>query len=346
MSNKNCIICGSLFTPKKSTTLCCSIDCTKTNDKINKLKSKTKKLSKLPKYEVVECLICNNLFTGTMKKHLRVSHDMSVEEYQAKYNNAPVVSTKYSNDLSEKYSGSNNPGYQHGGKLSPFSLKSEHHTKEQVKEIRKRAIMNSLANENNATHATKLSYYTDKGHSLEEAKSLLTERQQTFSLEICIDKYGEIEGRKIWEERQRKWQDSISSRLISDMNDPVNNGIENNKLWGIEEYYNCSGIFYIIDLGNDFVKIGISTRVLEDRFDRIDLSKYENKYEFNYDKINDAFKIEQIMKRLLDKCKIGTDESIKGFGWTETFKTEFNKVYDIYNLISNDIEYYFNKYVK
>lgn len=46
---------------------------------------------------------------------------------------------------------------------------------------------------------------------VEKAKKSLHERQSTFSLEKCIKKHGEIEGTKIWKERQTKWQTTLKN---------------------------------------------------------------------------------------------------------------------------------------
>lgn len=56
---------------------------------------------------------------------------------------------------------------------------------------------------------TNVEYYIDKGFSIEESKKLLKERQTTFTLETCITKYGEIEGKEIHANRQQKWQKSL-----------------------------------------------------------------------------------------------------------------------------------------
>ena len=46
-----------------------------------------------------------------------------------------------------------------------------------------------------------------------KAKQKLKERQQTFTLEHCIKKYGEEEGKKRFEARQVKWQKSLKERF-------------------------------------------------------------------------------------------------------------------------------------
>lgn len=59
---------------------------------------------------------------------------------------------------------------------------------------------------------TQLKYWLKKGFSEEEAKLALKERQQTFTLEKCIKRYGEEEGTKKWQERQEKWQNTLNSK--------------------------------------------------------------------------------------------------------------------------------------
>lgn len=56
-----------------------------------------------------------------------------------------------------------------------------------------------------------LNYWLNRGYSEKEAKEKLSNRQKTFSKEICIKKYGEIEGIKIWKKRQDKWMKSLKN---------------------------------------------------------------------------------------------------------------------------------------
>lgn len=50
----------------------------------------------------------------------------------------------------------------------------------------------------------RLEYYIKEGYSEEEAEQALKERQQTFTLEKCIEKYGEAEGKKKYKEVNKK----------------------------------------------------------------------------------------------------------------------------------------------
>jgi len=57
-----------------------------------------------------------------------------------------------------------------------------------------------------------IEYWLAKTNSLEEAEEKLKERQKTFSLQKCIDKYGEKTGLIKWEERQKKWLNTLNSK--------------------------------------------------------------------------------------------------------------------------------------
>lgn len=61
----------------------------------------------------------------------------------------------------------------------------------------------------NTIKQTNIEYYLNQGMSKEDAKKALHDRQATFSYEKCIKKYGEIEGNKIFSNRQQKWLKSL-----------------------------------------------------------------------------------------------------------------------------------------
>ena len=63
-------------------------------------------------------------------------------------------------------------------------------------------------------HTTKIEYWLAKGYNEEEAKEKLSQRQRTFSLEYCIKKYGEEEGRIIFEDRQLRWKKSLMDNFF------------------------------------------------------------------------------------------------------------------------------------
>ena len=70
-----------------------------------------------------------------------------------------------------------------------------------------------------------IEFWLAKGYNEEEAKQLISESQKTFSLEKCIEKYGEVEGIKRFEKRQEKWVKSLRKNF-SKYGDGRSNGSE------------------------------------------------------------------------------------------------------------------------
>lgn len=66
---------------------------------------------------------------------------------------------------------------------------------------------------------SQVSYYTKLGYNRQEAEQLVTERQTTLSLEICIKKYGKTKGTEIWQARQDKWQSTLNSKPQDEIDD-------------------------------------------------------------------------------------------------------------------------------
>lgn len=119
------------------------------------------------------------------------------------------------NDFYEKVIKPRNPYTGHGSELSPWSKDFKAYQgmtdNEKRKMIRQRVFckdredFDELKKNSNCT----LEYYINKGMSEEEAKVALKERQSTFSLKKCIEKYGEEEGTKRFKERQEKWMNNL-----------------------------------------------------------------------------------------------------------------------------------------
>lgn len=78
------------------------------------------------------------------------------------------------------------------------------------------SLRKSFALSNNRT-STQLQYWIDKGYSDNIAREKLSERQTTFSLQKCVDKYGESDGTKKWQDRQIKWQNTLKSKSSEDI---------------------------------------------------------------------------------------------------------------------------------
>jgi hypothetical protein len=61
---------------------------------------------------------------------------------------------------------------------------------------------------------SQIGYWLKKGYSEKVAKEKLSERQKTFTLDKCVEKYGEIEGVTKWKERQDNWVKSMKKTLL------------------------------------------------------------------------------------------------------------------------------------
>jgi hypothetical protein len=81
---------------------------------------------------------------------------------------------------------------------------------------------------------TSKDYWINKGHSEEEAIKIISKKQNTFSLEGCIKKYGEEAGRKKWVDRQEKWNKSYRKTNYSKKSQDL--------FWDIMKYYGDSDI--------------------------------------------------------------------------------------------------------
>ena len=58
-------------------------------------------------------------------------------------------------------------------------------------------------------------YWIKRGMTEEEAVNKISDLQRTFSLEICVKKYGEEKGRKKWKTRQEKWKSKVFNEFTN-----------------------------------------------------------------------------------------------------------------------------------
>lgn len=112
---------------------------------------------------------------------------------------------------------SRNPFTNHGGIYSPFSKKfvgyqgkSDEEIKELVYKAGRYDIVGRTTNQKE--------YWMKRGFSEADAIQKVSERNSVFSLEKCIQKYGKEEGYRRWKERQEKWQNTLNSKPIDEIN--------------------------------------------------------------------------------------------------------------------------------
>lgn len=175
-----------------------------------------------------ECKICGYI-AGNLSRHLLNKHNLTKEEYCNEFNcsERDIITEYVHNSISEGQKNAirngvktkfqtDNPGRCHGGTLSPFSRKfikyqglSEEEITKKINALQKNAKRKAIENNN---INTRLEYYTSRGYSEEEAKQMLKERQNTSSLSKYIERYGEEEGTKKFNERQIKWQATLNAK--------------------------------------------------------------------------------------------------------------------------------------
>ena len=128
---------------------------------------------------------------------------------------------KYRKMVSDKVKGEKNPNHKSKTNLttrrsrSPFSQEFISYEKEDdksaaVRRFAKKALKDRLTE-------TQLEYWIKKfDGDIEKAKKEYRERQRTFTIEKCIQKYGDKEGLKVWKERQTGWLVKLYENFVKE----------------------------------------------------------------------------------------------------------------------------------
>jgi hypothetical protein len=221
MSNKptNCKDCGVILSAEiiaQQKCRCVECQLAFNRKKQNARKTKENLEKNKDRNDMIVCKECGWKIeqTGNLFQHIKM-HGLNKETYCEKFNCdvSELSGVIYKKEQAERAKGEKNPGYRHGGRFSSLSKNFKKYDGLSDNEIEeKKAIIVekiSDSNKNNGNTPTTLLYWLNQGYDENEAKKKLSERQTTFSKDICIMKYGIEEGLKVWKERQRKWQDSL-----------------------------------------------------------------------------------------------------------------------------------------
>ena len=324
---RNCKYCHKDLIGKHFNAVFCDEICG-TNFKIkNKVAKSHQVFNMNNKNEWVECPCCSFRSRQLSHAHLKLHGFNTIKEFKEQYKEAETLSESLKSEMSSRVAGDKNPAYQHGGRLSPFSkkfVKYQEKTEEEISirilELAKQLVNTRDANQNNTLT---VEYYIKRGASLEEAGLLLQDRQSTFSLERCICNFGEEQGTKVWQDRQKVWQNTLNSKSEEEkqaINKKKSTKVNYRSLWNAS--LTDDGYFYIIRVEDRTFKIGITTKSsIESRYSKTDL---KGKTVILFEKcedINHAFQVEQILKKKYIKNISKIFESIRSpFGWTETIR--------------------------
>lgn len=239
---KKCERCGNDFLASSNYVHFCE-DCKIITDNERKQRSYKKVMEKKHKkmiengVEGVDYII--DLWSGEPTKSINNKHFKSkypgktIEDYIREFPNAPLVCEKTSNRLSEVMSsfmnrpevkeyysnlfkGDKNPNAkcntteEYRKSISPFSKSFKNYVG-MTDEEKEKQIREYLQCDRDDRNTNQVKYWINKGYSEEDAKKKVSERQRTFTLEKCIEKYGEEEGTRRYTERQTKWSAKVEA---------------------------------------------------------------------------------------------------------------------------------------
>jgi len=217
---------------------------------------------------------------------------MSKEYLKVLYDNDLHMFNTSRKKLSDRVTGKNNPGFSHGGKFSIYSKYNPNYSDAN----RKKALEKNKSAQLNGSSIRTIQYWMNKGFSREKSKEKLSEHQATFSKEKCIEKYGYYAGIEIWQARQDKWQNTLNLKSDDEtakINRKKSTKINYKSLW--KKKLDYPGILYLIEIDNNHLKIGITTKTIKDRFNRCNFN-YVVIHEYKTT-ISKAFEIEQLILR-------------------------------------------------
>lgn len=210
----------------KGYSLYCSIYCrkedTKTRHLINQKNKKELDEIRLETQpdDFIKCEICGSA-VKLIKNHLLNSHkNWTIENYKKNYPNSQTIAKSTSIKNSENNKGDKNAfsrsksNEQQRKERSIFSLewwklRYPQLNEDELIKLRNESLKDKLKNR---LSDNQIEYWTNQGFSEEEAKEKIKERQSTFTLEKCIEKFGEEEGIIRFNERQKKWSNKIESQ--------------------------------------------------------------------------------------------------------------------------------------
>ena len=151
-------------------------------------------------------------------KEYYLNKGMSIEEAEILKNEKTKIATdKISKKVSGELNGmhSSKTSQEKRNSISPKRIEfyerkyPESSHEEHLKMLQDQINKTNNSNKINHGYNTTIEYYLDKGLSYEDAYLKLKERQTTFSLQKCIDKYGEEIGHIKFAQRQKKWLNSL-----------------------------------------------------------------------------------------------------------------------------------------
>jgi hypothetical protein len=95
-------------------------------------------------------------------------------------------------------------------------------------------------------NSTTLDYWIELGYSIDDAVELRKNRQKTFTLESCIEKYGKEMGTSVFENRQLKWQETLKNKSSDELK-RIDEMKDSSSVNSFKEKYGTEWASYYID---------------------------------------------------------------------------------------------------
>ena len=137
-------------------------------------------------------------------------------------------------------------------------------------------------------NTTQLQYYINKGMTIEDGVSALKKRQNTYGLNLLIEKYGYDIGFKMWKKRQCKWQDKLNNKSDAEKKELLIKKTKHSKRYSKE-----SSIFInlFLQILHDEFKIDLFDSIIQYGESELFIYDTENKRIFFYDLYIDKYKL-------------------------------------------------------
>lgn len=185
--------------------------------------------------ETVTCRLCGENHRRLYGKHFQYKHKgMTANKYRELFPDAPITipedmknttknsgkhmkQEKYKKMFSDMFSGEKNPNHktktteQERKERSPSCIEFYDKNYPELNDSERIELLNKHVKDKVKERLlpSHKEYWLNKGYTEEEAKNKVSERQTTFSREICIEKHGYEKGIEIFNERTKKWNKSL-----------------------------------------------------------------------------------------------------------------------------------------
>lgn len=210
-----CELCAEIFTTMKN--LC------KHKEEIhNEISQNKKRLKKQEENRNIKCELCGELFSRVnwLVRHINNNHkETTKEQYYLKY----ILKVEIEPTCKQCGKKVNFRFDQGFNDFCCFSCSTSWYAKNtnRVETAMKTLKEKKKIDPTFQLNPVHIEYWLNKGFTKEQAFEKVKERQTTFNLEICIKKYGEVEGLKRWKLRQEKWNKNFKKRNYSTISQEV-----------------------------------------------------------------------------------------------------------------------------